>query len=186
MKARLLTKLLNDTKYTVNNNRDYIAVGSPMCHDLISVDKKTLKIRYGLDTFLEGRKSLEGKTNAELASIWDKLHELIENGQIKDIIDGVDEIENPLPVFTIEDGKLVETCTDKYGYPNTTISGEIMYENTHFKTREEAIKHGIEEYEAGVRIMSRRLKELEEDVSKVKNEIIKEQGFVDYLRGLKK
>jgi hypothetical protein len=67
MKARLLTKLLNDTKYNVNNNRDYIAVGSPMCHNLISVNKKTLKLEYALDTFHEGRKAIR---NPELEFIF--------------------------------------------------------------------------------------------------------------------
>ena len=59
MKARLLTKLLNNTGYRVNNNKDYIAVGSPLCHDLISVNKQTLKVKYALDTFREGRKCFE-------------------------------------------------------------------------------------------------------------------------------
>jgi ATP-dependent Lon protease len=61
-----------------------------------------------------------------------------------------------------------------------------MYDNTHFKTREDAIQHGIEEYEAGVRVMSRQLEQLEGKVSEIKNDIVKEQGFVDYLKGLKK
>ena len=34
MKARLLKKLLNNTEYSLSNNKEYIAVGSPMCHDL--------------------------------------------------------------------------------------------------------------------------------------------------------
>jgi hypothetical protein len=54
MKARLLKKILNNTGYIINNKRDYIAVGSPLCHDLISVDKKTLKLKYALDTWGEG------------------------------------------------------------------------------------------------------------------------------------
>ena len=149
MKARLLTKILNNTKYTVNNNQDYIAIGSPLCHDLISVNKKFLKIRYALDTWNEGRLSVK-HANEELLFIWDKLQELIDNGQIKDIIDGVDIIENPLPVYTVKKGELIESFTDKYGWPNTTINGEIMYNNVWFKTKQEAIKYGIEEYTAGL------------------------------------
>ena len=106
MKARLLKNLLNNTGYSVSNHRDYIAVGSPLCHDLISVNKETLKVKYALDTFREGRKCLEGKSNSkgenELLFIWDKLHELIENKEINDIINGKDIIKNPLPVFTIK------------------------------------------------------------------------------------
>lgn len=184
MKARLLTKILNDTKYTVNNNENYIAVGSPLCHDLIKVDKKDLKVKYALDTWHEGRKALEKDSKAELLFIWDKLHELISNGEIHDIINGNDEIENPLPVFTCEDGKLIETFTDKYGYPNTTISGEIMYENTYFKTRKKAIEYGIEDCGYAIKSYERREKELLSDLEKVKNELIKYRNLVIELQSL--
>ena len=188
MKARLLKKLLNDTGYAVSNNRDYIAVGSPLCHDLISLNKKTLTVKYALDTFREGRKCLEGKSNSkgenELLFIWDKLHELIESGQIQDIINGKDEIENPLPVFTVDDGKLVESVTDKYGWPNTDDNGICMYENTHFPTAKEAIEYGISEYKAGEENTLRRIKELEDDLSKVKERLEKYRSYVSHLQSL--
>jgi len=186
MKARLLKKLLNDTGYSVSNNDEYIAVGSPMCHDLISVNKKTLKVKYALDTFREGRKCFEETSRqsekTELLFIWDKLHELIENGQIQDIINGKDEIENPLPVFTVYDGKLVESVTDKYGWPNTDDNGICMYENTHFPTAKQAIKYGISEYKAGEENTLRRIKELEEDLSKVKERLEKYRSYVSHLQ----
>lgn len=160
MKARFLTKLLNDTNYIVNNNRNYIAVGSPMCHDLIKVDKKTLKVKYALDTWNEGRKCLEGKSNTELLFIWDKLHELIESGKIKDIIEGNDVLENPLPVFTCDNGILIETYTDKYGWPNTDINGNLMHDNTYFKTKQEAIDYGIEDLESWDKMLTERIEEL--------------------------
>lgn len=156
MKARLLKKILNNTGYIINNNDDYIAVGSPLCHDLISVNKKTLKLRYALDTWHEGRNSLRSE---ELLFIWDKLQELINNGEIKNIIEGQDEIENPLPVFTVRDGKVVKSFTDQYGWPNITIDGDEMYDNTWFKTELEAIKYGIQEYKAGMDIVQRTIDE---------------------------
>ena len=181
MKARLLKKLLNDTKYAVSNYREYIAVGSPMCHDLISVNKETLKVKYALDTFREGRKSIKSE---ELGFIWDKLHELIENGQIHDIINGKDEIENPLPVFTVTDGKLVESVTDAYGWPNTDDDGICMYENTHFPTKEQAIEYGIKEYKAGESSTLDRIVEVEKDLSKFKEMIGKYRSYIAHLEGL--
>lgn len=152
MKARLLKKLLNNTGYAVSNNEGYIAIGSPLCHNLISVDKQTLKLKYALDTFGQGRAALSERqrdSSKELLFIWDKLNELILSGEIQDIINGKDEIENPLPVFTVnDDGVLVESVTDAYGWPNTDDNGVCMYENTHFPTKEQAIKAGIEELRA--------------------------------------
>lgn len=167
MKARLLKKLLNDTGYAVNNQEDKICVGSPMCSDLISVDKKTLQLRYALDTFREGRKCLENKSNSkgenELLFIWDKLQELINNNEILDIINGSDIIENPLPVFTVDYGILIETFTDEYGWPNVTVDGDLMYDNTYFKTKEEAIKYGIKESEAWIEMLTEKKNDLEKE-----------------------
>lgn len=100
MKARHLTKLLNNTGYTVGDFGKYISVGSPLCHDLIKLDKESFKITYALDTFREGRKALENKS--ELLFIWDKLHELVASGEIKEIIEGNDTLENPLPVLRLK------------------------------------------------------------------------------------
>ena len=132
MKARLLRKVLNDTGYTVGDYQDYIAVGSQLCHDLIKVEKSTLNVTYALDTFRKGRLAI---SHPELQFIWDKLHELISSGEINDIIEGNDHLENPLPVYTVQDGKLVEKFTDAYGWPNCTADGIIMYNNTYFKTK---------------------------------------------------
>jgi hypothetical protein len=181
MKARLLRKLLNDTKYSISNNPEYIAVGSPLCHDLIKVDKKTLKVNYALDTFHEGRKSLG---NEELRFIWDKLHELIENGQIHDVINGKDKIENPLPVFTVDGGQLVESVTDVYGWPNTDDNGICMYENTHFPTKEQAIEYGISEYKAGLEMSLDRVKEKESELRESQIRVEKYMSYLAHLESL--
>ena len=188
MKARLLKKILNNTGYSISNNRDYIAVGSPLCHDLISVNKETLKVKYALDTFREGRKCLESKLNSNnenhLLFIWDKLHELIENGEIQDIINGKDEIQNPLPVFTVEDGKLIESVTDEYGYPNTDDNGVCMYQNTHFPTAKQAIEYGVSNYKAGIKYSLNRIEELEKDLQKEKERLSTYEKYIAYLESL--
>jgi hypothetical protein len=173
MKSRLLTKILNNTTYNVHNRSECIAVGSPLCSELITVDKKTLKLKYALDTFREGRNALSDKSHKdkpdELLFIWDKLQELIDNGQIKDIIEGNDEIENPIPVFTYDDeGNIIVTHTDVFGYPNKTFDGECMYENTHFRTKQEAVEKAIKEYNSAIECYDNMLKEAEEKVKKHK------------------
>lgn len=182
MKSRKLKKILNDTRYIVNNQKDYIAVGSPLCHNLISVDKKTLKIKYVLDTWNTGRQSVGH--HEELGFIWDTLQELINNGEIHDIINGNDEIDNPLPVYTIEGGKLIETWTDEYGWPNTTIDGTIMYENTHFKTRKEAIEDGIRDYKNRYEYKREYFEELKEKIKKTEEDYSSIEQTINYLNTL--
>tara|TARA_B100002049_G_scaffold42555_1_gene29029 strand:- start:19646 stop:20215 length:570 start_codon:yes stop_codon:yes gene_type:complete len=181
MKARLLRKLLNDTGYSISNNEGYIAVGSPMCHDLIKVDKETLKVKYSLDTWNKGRAYLEQRGNEELLFIWDKLHELIVSGAIKEIIEGRDHIENPLPVFTVYQGKLVESVTDEYGWPNTDDNGICMYENTHFPTAKEALEKGLSDSKGGVENMKEIVEDRKRDLQKAKDRMKMYEDRVQHL-----
>lgn len=181
MKVKKLRKLLNDTEYIISNRKDYIAVGSEYVHDLISVDKETLKIRYALDTYNEGRKALR---HAELVRIWDKLQELINNGEIHDIINNNDEITNPLPVYFIDNGELIETFTEKYGWPNTTIDGTIMHDNVFYRTKKEAIEHGIRESEYYCEYKKESLADLKERVRYTEEEIINANNRLEHFKKL--
>lgn len=179
MKARLLKNLLNDTGYLVANYGKYIGVGSPLCHNLFSVDKATLTLNYALSF---GREDVRDKFvregNAEFIFIWDKLRGLIDNGQMREIINGVDEIENPLPVFTVSNRQLIETFTDAYGYPNLTINGDQMYDNSWFDTKEKAIEYGKRESESAIKMYGERANDLEADLHKVRNEIQEHFDFI--------
>jgi hypothetical protein len=165
MKARKLREILNNINFTLSNDDDCICVGGAYCHDVISVNKKTLEVKYILDTSHEGRKAIKNKDHL---FIWDTLHRLIETEEIREIIDGKDVIENPLPVFTVNGGKLVESVTDKYGWPNTDDDGILMYNNTHFPTKKRALKYGIEELSASIEIYDRRIGEHEEEIKELR------------------
>lgn len=170
MKARKLREILNNTKYIISNWDGYIAVGTGMCHNLIWIDKKTLQPRYQLSiTSNDYRSDIIHTGNKELLFIWDKLNELIQSGEINDIIEGRDTIENPITVFTVTDGKLIESVTDKMGYPNTDDNGVLMYGNTHFDNKKDAVLYGIKEYEAGERTITETIKQRKEELSKLKD-----------------
>ncbi len=144
-----------------------------------------MNIRYALDTYRTGRKSLEGKSNSdgenELLFIWDKFQELIDSGEITDIINGKDIIDNPLPVFTVDDGVLIESVTDKYGWPNTDDNGICMYENTHFSTAAQAFEYGLREYNAAVELFENRIMDIKEKLSRAKSELKKYQDYILHL-----
>lgn len=168
MKARLLKHLLNDTKYTVADFDDCIGLGSSLCHDLIKLNKETLTISYALDAFREGRKCLMGRDDGHLLFIWDKLQELANSGEIKEIISGNDEIENPIPVFYgNHDHEIIESYTDKMGWPNTTYDGKQMYDNTHFPSRVVAIQQELVDAQIGSRNISETIEELKEKLDRL-------------------
>lgn len=178
MKARVLKKILNDTNYIVSNNDEYIAVGSPLCHDLIKVNKKTKEMTFALDTWKKGKSSLG---NSELLFIAEKLEELIANNEIQKIIDEDDIIEKPLTVYSFSDFEIVESITDEYGWPNTTISGQVMYNNVWFKTKEEAQKKAISETDAWIKYLNEEIEKAEKIIIDSTKKKEKFQNFKDSL-----
>jgi hypothetical protein len=184
MKARKLRKLLDNTDYTIQQDGKNICIGGAYCNDLISVNMKTLKMKTAINIDGGGRAGLR---NEELVMVWDKLTELIKNGEIKDIIEGKDEIENPLKVYTVQNGELKECITDEYGWPNITDDGFLMYDNQYFRTKEAAIQRGIDDIECQI-IASKRLideyadnlkkhKDLIKDYEMKMRELKEKQGF---------
>jgi hypothetical protein len=142
-----LKKLLN-TGYIVAywkgyKRNDYIGIGTGYVHDIIHMDSVTSEVSYSMD-----RKE-EDLSFPELIENSKKLKALIKDGQIKDILSGDDDPDiNNIPVFYEESGEILSTFCADPGWPNTTISGELMYENSHFPTGREAAEnaYGPEKY----------------------------------------
>lgn len=182
MKARILKKILNDTKYIIDEAREYIFVGSAYCHDIINVNKKTLNVKYTLDTFNEGEKSID---NPELLFIYKKLKEMVNTGEIQEIINGYDLIENPIKVWTYENGEIIESHTDEVGWPNVTYDGKLMYSNVYFDTKEKAIEKAISEYEAGVSLMQNRIKEIKRELAEAEELLNEDLNNLEKIKKIK-
>ena len=144
MKIRKLKELLGGTEYIIADFGEYMGVGSPYVHDIFCLYKDDLRITKGrYDNSSIG-------TNDELDRILTKLESLVESGEIQDILDGDDEIEDGITVYSVKRGDLVVSTTDEFGWPNVTHDGVLMYENTHFLTAREAIERGMANAVAGV------------------------------------
>jgi len=172
MKARVLLKRLNtnilrNTKCIINEEGNYIYIHFELIQDSIRLNKKTHKLQYRLSKWDLWTKSLEIDLNSEIFYELNILQELIDNEKIKDIIEGVDIIENSLPVYSIINGKIVESVTDDYNIPNVTIEGEIMHDHTHFPTPKQAIEYNIEEMKASISLLTRRVNDEEKKLEKV-------------------
>lgn len=143
MKARLLQKLLN-TNRTVQELQDKICISSYWVQDLISVDKKSLKLSYAMDTFHEGKKALKSE---ELEQIWDKLDEMIKDNTIKDIIENNDPIDNMKEFWYFDsiNNTIVKSYCDEKCWPNVDYTGKIIYDNTSFNTYEECKNYAIKD-----------------------------------------
>ena len=168
MKSRLLKELLK-TQYIIADYDSYIGIGSPRCHNLISIDKTTFKLKYALDY----NNTDTINKNSPMFDIWNKLEELISNNTMIDIINGNDELDIKLPVFYMNtEGNIIESYTDEYGYPNTTHDGKLMYDNYFFKTKREAIIDSLERYKIRVNTFLDNIAQYERDL-KINKEKLK-------------
>lgn len=168
MKSRALQAIL-ETKRTIANFGDYIGIGSAYIHDLISLNKTTLHLKYAL--------GFPNKSNPpddkELRGIWDKLISLIESGEISSYITGHDEIpeESRIKVYYEHNGEIVESYSDVLGWPNTTFDGVLMYNNTHFKTKKEALARAIKDSKYSVKTYKNSIREVKERLYGLKDKL---------------
>ena len=121
----------------VDSRSDYgkvpcILIGSPYIGDIIVIrisDAKILK-RYTSERYI----------NELLFDLQPKLDEDEKNGTLKRLIDEEDTFDRLLPVYNIQNRRIVKMYCESYGYPNVTTDGQLMYENT-FASQKRAARH---------------------------------------------
>lgn len=140
MKARELQKHLG-TDRCVHMKNGCIYVASFLCHELFELNVETGAVTYALakqpansDTELQNLMgALESLTATEREYYWN----------------GVDDIENPITLYYIDDnGNVQTTTTDSLEFPSVTIDGVLIYENAHFKTKKEALESALSNTDA--------------------------------------
>lgn len=185
MKAQYLKKLL-DTKYNVADYGDYIGIGNGYVHKLIKLDKETMKISYALDTFNKGKECLKDKDSTVLLDIWNKLEELIESGEIKEILEGNDIFENPIPVYYEKNGEIIETYCYELGWPNTTIEGILMYDNSHFKDPKKTAEKALNDAKISIEWINESIEQkiigLKKKTEQLLEEVFRENKLKNYIK----
>lgn len=137
-----------DTGYIVAiyNKEDLgpcICIGSGLVHDLIAIGIQDCKVKFSSIVRKGG--------NSEIGKLAARVEEDAKNGVLRALIDETDTFAQNLPVFTIDRWAVKAELCEEYGWPNTTHSGAIMYENTYFRTRAAAYAYLLRETKAGVR-----------------------------------
>ena len=147
-------------EHTICITEKGICIGSPYIHDIIVISNEGKFLKK----YKEGKYDDGWSTNEKLKRYQEEMLADESTGYLKKVIDEPDNYGELFPVFTIHDGKLVETFCEEYGWPNVTVEGELMYENTFFKTKEEAVQYGISECKGWIEMLEERQKELEKEV----------------------
>jgi len=165
MKIREIKRLLGEDngyiwQFSQYKNGPALCIGSGYVGNLIEVP---LEQPYRI---ILGMRDTKDQLNPDLRKIYDGLEILFKEPDFQDLMEGKDEVENPVPVYYIEKGKLIESVTEKVEWRNITANGDLIYENTHFETAEEALKYGIKDAGYAIKSANEKLEELSEQRKK--------------------
>jgi hypothetical protein len=125
-----------------------ICIGSAYAHDIIVIRIQDAKV---VKRYKDGKYDDGWSTNEDLARYDKAIKADEQNGILKKLIETPDTFEKFLLVFTAKNGVVIREFCEEYGWPNTTHSGNKMYENTYFKTRKEAYACLLKDTSSGVR-----------------------------------
>lgn len=143
-----------------------VHVGSPMLPSLfgISLDGKDLTVWKPL--VLQG---------SQLEALYNRIS--AEREMVERLLVGPDTFENTQVVYTFDnDGNILAVECEEFGWPNLTVAGELMYENTHFKTFEEAKKNCLESLSSMARCYSNLLQDAQAQVSQFQQKLLEVQA----------
>lgn len=145
-----------------------LLIGSSFISDIISVSLSQFMVTT---TF---------KIPKELRSFIDNY----DTNEFKAVFGEKDHFSKSIPVWAFDGKEIVEMECEELGWPNVTHCGSMMYENTHFKSKEEAIEHAISDTEAGIRMSRRQITRLEEDLISERSSLESEESMLSKLKAL--
>lgn len=167
--------------------KDYLKIEDP--HLLVHMAGGNLYIGSGyisdLMIFSPSGKVIKDKehfSSEQLRRIRCKLTEAPQT--LADLLACEDSFTASIPVHTYIDGKIVEKYCEKVGHPNNTHDGQIMFENTHFVLKKDAIARARKSVESGIANFQASLTELERRVAECKEGLerqLMERSVLDRL-----
>lgn len=135
--------------HAVHVTKSGVCIASAYASELIVVDSDgRISKRYGTDGWGKNKDLLRYQKEIDA-----------DPELCRQLLHKPDEFSQSLPVWTFNGGEIIEKQCEEYGWPNCTHDGEMMYDNRHFKTREEAVEKAIREAEAGVRLSMDRVRD---------------------------
>lgn len=146
-------------KHAVHVTSRGICIGSPYVPDLIVI---------GFDGALVKRHEREG-SNDELDRYMREFD--ADPAKLRAAVEATDTFAKSLPVFTWKGAEIIETKCEKYGWPNTTHEGRMMYENEFFKTQLEAVRAAKDDAACGVKWKRGAVEETEQKLADLKDEL---------------
>jgi len=146
-----------------------LLIGSPYISDIMIINYEgAFEKRYS------------SKSNDKLAIIQKEISDDIET--FVRLVNSPDKFEEVMDVYTYDDDSIIKKQCEKPGWPNLTTDGELMYENTFWKTEEEAKTFALKSAEIRLKNTREYLNDSKSEVIKLTNRLKNDQNNVDKLK----
>jgi hypothetical protein len=149
-------------KNTVRVKNKGILIGSPAYPDLMVID-------------LQGN-LVERYNGSDQDLVRYQTEMLADPAKLRELVALPDSFEKSIPVYTYDGAEIIEQYCEEPGWSNVTHDGELMYENTHFANREQAVGEAKRNAAAGVELVHSRIQGYEEDLFEARAELEKVSG----------
>ncbi len=78
-----------------------------------------------------------------------------------------------MKLYKVKKLKVIEVECESFLYLKKDNNGDVIYENTHFASEEEAYNKAITECDAGMSLIARDIESLTKELERLKNELTK-------------
>ncbi|MHB0928659.1 MAG: hypothetical protein ACYC3W_07030 [Candidatus Nanopelagicales bacterium] len=147
-----------DVVHQICVTREGICIGSGNIPNLIVISREgCVKKRY------------EDHSNSDLTRYQRLMDE--SPSQLKQLTLSPDIFNHHIRVYTYEKGELLELWCEKPGYPNVTHDGRMMYDNTFFLRKAEAIQYGIVSEKIAIRHRQEKLERTQAELQVIQAEL---------------
>lgn len=145
-------------EHIVHVSEEGICIGSGYITDLIVV---------GQDGAL--KKRFNERSNADLLRYQSEMD--ADPELLKRLVQSQDSFVQSIPVYTYEDGSILEKFCEEPGWPNATHDGCLMYENTFSTDKDQVVAWAKRNAEAHVNSMRRIITQNENDLAEFRAEL---------------
>lgn len=146
--------------HNIQITEDGLCIGSGYVHNLITVNPQTGLI-------------IENPTFSGF--IKEYYPQLLNVSPQKSIqaLQAPDTFSKSIPVFTYEGSQIIEEQAEEFGYPHPTYSGKMQYENTFFKTKQQALMAAKTNNQAGISLTQEAIKSYQAKLDELNLELKK-------------
>lgn len=145
-----------------------INIGSPYIHNLIVI---------GLDGLI--KKRYMDRSNTDLVRYQNEMD--TDPAKLHELVLQEDTFGELIKVYTYDDADIIEKHCEELGYPNVTIDGDLMYENTYSDDKNKIIAIAKRNMEAAVKWAQEHVKNSEESLQKAKTRLHENQCALEKL-----